>query len=118
MNTIIEESKIANHDWIDHQARSLLQYITVIINLLIMRIFSNRMRLKLKTNHPNITVVLKASISACLSSETPLSPFQNKTRINLQSGSTIIVHGQMKSALLYQGVKCLSADLVLQISRR
>ena len=29
---IKEESKVANRDWVDHQARSLLQYINVIAN--------------------------------------------------------------------------------------
>ena len=28
-----EESKVANRDWVDHQACSLLQYINVIANL-------------------------------------------------------------------------------------
>ena len=31
---IKEESKVANRDWVDHQACSLLQYINVIANLL------------------------------------------------------------------------------------
>ena len=39
MYAIKEESIIANRDLIDHQAHSLLQYITVITNLLIIRIF-------------------------------------------------------------------------------
>ena len=32
---IKEESKVANRDWVDHQACSLLQYINVIANLFI-----------------------------------------------------------------------------------
>ena len=31
---IQEESKVANRDWVDHQACSLLQYINVIANIL------------------------------------------------------------------------------------
>ena len=31
--TIKEESKVANYDWVDHQAYSLLQYMNVIANL-------------------------------------------------------------------------------------
>ena len=34
-----EESKVANHDWVDLQACSLLQYINVIANLFIMGFF-------------------------------------------------------------------------------
>ena len=33
---IKEESKVANRDWVDHQACSLFQYINVIANLFIM----------------------------------------------------------------------------------
>ena len=46
---IKEESKVANLELVDHQACSLLQYINVIINLLIMRYFFNKMRLKIIT---------------------------------------------------------------------
>ena len=41
---IKEESKVANRDWVDHQACSLLQYIDVIANLFIMRNFFNELR--------------------------------------------------------------------------
>ena len=34
-----EESKVVTRDWVDHQACSLLQYINVFANLLIMRSF-------------------------------------------------------------------------------
>ena len=33
VSAIKEESKVANRDWVDHQAFSLLQYINVIANL-------------------------------------------------------------------------------------
>ena len=41
---IKEESKVANRDWVDHQACSLLQYINVIANLFIMRNYFNELR--------------------------------------------------------------------------
>ena len=41
---IKEESKVANHDWVDHQACSLLQYINVIANLFRMGIYFNELR--------------------------------------------------------------------------
>ena len=37
LRAIKEESKVANRDWVDNQTCSLLQYINVIANLLIMR---------------------------------------------------------------------------------
>ena len=42
--TVKQESKIANCDWVDHQACSLLQYIYVIANLFIMRNYFNELR--------------------------------------------------------------------------
>ena len=41
-----EESKVANRDWVDHQARSLLQYINVIANLFIMGNYFHKLRWK------------------------------------------------------------------------
>ena len=43
---IKEESKVANRDWVDHQACSLLQYINVIANLFIMGNYFNELRWK------------------------------------------------------------------------
>ena len=39
-----EESKVAKHDWVDHQAFSPLQYINVIANLFIMENYFNEQR--------------------------------------------------------------------------
>ena len=44
---IKEESKVANRDWIDHEACSLLQYINVIADLFIMGYYFNKLRLKI-----------------------------------------------------------------------
>ena len=44
---IKEESKVANRDWVDHQACSLLQYINVIANLFIMGNHFNELRWKI-----------------------------------------------------------------------
>ena len=44
--TIKEESKVANPDWVDLQACSLLQYINVIANLFIMGNYFNELRWK------------------------------------------------------------------------
>ena len=44
---IKEESKVANCDWVDYQACSLLQYINVIANLFIMGNYFNELRLKI-----------------------------------------------------------------------
>ena len=44
---IKEESKVANRDWVDHQAWSLLQYINVIANLLIIGNYFNKLRWKI-----------------------------------------------------------------------
>ena len=44
---IKEESKVANRDWVDHQACSLLQYINVIANLFIMGSYFNELRRKI-----------------------------------------------------------------------
>ena len=41
---IKEENKVANRDWVDHQACSLLQYINVIANLYIMGNYFNELR--------------------------------------------------------------------------
>ena len=41
---IKEESKVANCDWVDHQACSLLQYINVIANLFIIGNYFNELR--------------------------------------------------------------------------
>ena len=41
---IKEESKVANRDWVDHEACSLLQYIDVIANLFIMGNYFNELR--------------------------------------------------------------------------
>ena len=41
---IKEESKVANRDWVDHQACSLLKYINVIANLFIMENYFNELR--------------------------------------------------------------------------
>ena len=45
--SIKEESKVANHDWVDHQAWSLLQNINFIANLFIMGNYFNELRQKL-----------------------------------------------------------------------
>ena len=39
-----EESKVANSDWVDYKACSLLQYIYVITNLFIMGNYFNELR--------------------------------------------------------------------------
>ena len=44
---IKEESKVANGDWVDHQARSLMQYINVIANLFVMGDYFNKLRWKI-----------------------------------------------------------------------
>ena len=41
-----KESKVANRDWVDNQACSLLQYINVIANLFIMENYFNKLRWK------------------------------------------------------------------------
>ena len=41
---IKEERKVANRDWVDHQACSLLQYINVIANIFIMGNYFNELR--------------------------------------------------------------------------
>ena len=41
---IKEESKVANRDWVDREACSLLQYIDVIANLFIMGNYFNELR--------------------------------------------------------------------------
>ena len=41
---IKEESKVANHDWVDHQACSLLNYNNVIANLFIMGNYFHELR--------------------------------------------------------------------------
>ena len=49
---IKEESKVANRDWVDYQACSLLQYINVIANLFIMGNYFNELRWKIiRTNN-------------------------------------------------------------------
>ena len=40
---IKEESKVVNRDWVNHQACSMLQYINVIDNLLIMGNYFNEL---------------------------------------------------------------------------
>ena len=42
-----EESKDANHDWVDHQACSLLQCIAIIANLFIVGNYFNELRCKI-----------------------------------------------------------------------
>ena len=44
---IKEESKVANRDWVDYQACSLLQYINVIANLFIMGNYFNELHWKI-----------------------------------------------------------------------
>ena len=44
---IKEENKVANHDKVDHQACSLLQYINVIANPFIMGKYFNKLRWKI-----------------------------------------------------------------------
>ena len=44
---IKEESKVANRDWVDHQACSLLQYINIIANLFIMGNYFNELHWKI-----------------------------------------------------------------------
>ena len=44
---IKEESKVANRDWVDHQACSLLQYINVIAKLFMMGNYFNKLRWKI-----------------------------------------------------------------------
>ena len=44
---IKEEIEVANHDWVDHQACSLLQYIDVIANLFIIGNYFNELRWKI-----------------------------------------------------------------------
>ena len=44
---IKEESKVANRDWVDHQACSLLQYINVKANIFIMGDYFNELRWKI-----------------------------------------------------------------------
>ena len=39
-----EEKKVANRDWVDHQACSLLQYMNGLTNLLIMGNYLNKLR--------------------------------------------------------------------------
>ena len=41
--SIKEESKVANRDWVDYQACSLLQYINIIANLFIMGNYFNEL---------------------------------------------------------------------------
>ena len=50
---IKEESKVANHDMVDSQACSLLQYINVIANLFMMGNYFNELRIIIiRTNNP------------------------------------------------------------------
>ena len=42
--SVKQESKVANCDWVDHQACSLLQYINVIANLFIMGNYFNELQ--------------------------------------------------------------------------
>ena len=58
---IKEESKVANCDWVDHQACSLLQYISVITNVLIMRTYFNKLHRK----------ILEPTIFSNLNSKSP-----------------------------------------------
>ena len=44
---IKQESKVANRDWVNHKACSLLQYINVIANLFIMGNYFNELRWKI-----------------------------------------------------------------------
>ena len=44
---IKEESKVANRDWVDHQACNLLQYINVIANLFLIGNYFNGLRWKI-----------------------------------------------------------------------
>ena len=44
MRAIEEKSKVANSDWVDNQACSLLQYINVIANLFIIRYYLYKLR--------------------------------------------------------------------------
>ena len=46
-SAIKEENKVANHDWVDYQACSLLQYINVIANLFIIGNYINELRWKI-----------------------------------------------------------------------
>ena len=51
---IKEESKVANRDWVDHQACSLLQYTNVIANLFIMGNYFNELRWKISQHSSSI----------------------------------------------------------------
>ena len=44
---IKEESKVANHDWVDHRACTLLQYINIRANLFIMGNYLNKLHWKI-----------------------------------------------------------------------
>ena len=44
VDVICAFNKVANRDWVDHQACSLLQYINVIANLFIMENYFNELR--------------------------------------------------------------------------
>ena len=49
---IKEESNVANHEWVEHQACSMLQYINVIASLFIMGIYFNKLScIKIKANN-------------------------------------------------------------------
>ena len=49
--TIKEESKVANRDWVDHQACSLLQYINVIANPFKMGFFLMKCAKNIRANN-------------------------------------------------------------------
>ena len=56
---IKEESKVANRDWVDYQACSLLQYINVIANLFIIFLNPTRKHLQLSTYNKKLICCYK-----------------------------------------------------------
>ena len=86
---INEESKVANHNWVDHQACRLLQYINVLANLFIMGNYFNKLRWKIMRANNPLQFIHQVTKNSC--SESPwrkrdLSPTWN---LDIKSKSSL-----------------------------
>ena len=84
---IKEESKVADRDWVDHQACSLLQYINVIANLFKMGIYFNELCWKIIRANNLIQFIHQVTIE----SRFQKSMAQERFKSNLEFRYQIIV---------------------------
>ena len=84
---IKEESKVANRDWVDHQACSLLQYINVIANLFIMGNYFNELCWKIIRANNFLQFIHQVTIEIRFRK----SLAQERFKLNLEFRNQIIV---------------------------